>query len=119
MRARIPDEIAEYWDAEDMSGVLWCLGDAGWLRNGESSASLEVHFSEKGKALLHRLCALVQRDVLQPSGLATETPQSSDCLGQVPAIFEQVYLGPLSVAPELFLFLFSAREGNAAFKAVG
>jgi hypothetical protein len=113
MSFRIPGEISEYWNTEDIRRVLGCLGEAGWLHSGEQPESLEICYSEKGRAGMRRLSSFVENHLPKPFRLIPETRQSADYSEQVSAIFEKVCMGPLRIAPELFSFSFSTRETNA------
>jgi hypothetical protein len=113
MSTRVPDEIPEYWNAQDMNRVLRCLGNAGWLHSGEQAESLEIHYSEKGRAGMRRLSSLIKDYLPKPSEPSPQMSRRDDYSEQVPAIFEKVFVGPLRIAPELFSFSFNTRENNA------
>jgi hypothetical protein len=89
------------------------LGEAGWLHSGEQPESLEIHYSEKGRAGMRRLSSFIENHLPKPSRLIPESRQSADYSEQIPAIFEKVFMGPLRIAPELFSFSFNTRETNA------
>jgi hypothetical protein len=101
---RVPEELPEHWNAEEMNHVLRSLGDAGWLRVGEVLENFDILFSEKGKSGMVRLSGLLTRYLPKPS---------RSYAGQVSEIFNKASLGPLRIAPELFSFSFNTRETNA------